>query len=420
MKRILIFLIVVLTALLFTGCDSNNSDGNSAPGVPQFPVPSDGATSVGNVTELSWTCEDPDGDALTYTVYLGGADDLHVVASDISDNFFTLDTLDYSKRYYWNIKASDGKETTAGAQWRFNTIEENVPPTTPASPIPADSLIDTSVNQLFRWYSYDINGDDVTFDFCLGKEENPPVIAWDLSEMMFDVTNLDYHTFYYWKVISHSAGMTTEGPTWCFETKYYNYPPEIPHTPFPHSETTGVSTNTSLSWNCSDEEDDDLIYDIYMGTETNPQLVVLGYGSMTYYPDSLEALTTYYWRVDAWDGNNYSHGPIWEITTGDPNNPPNVPEMPWPVDGAVGESIYAMLRWSCSDPDGDDLMYKVYFGITEDLTEDHVIALGIVDENWELGTLAFGTTYYWKVTAHDGEMMATSGTWNFTTQTFAP
>ena len=420
MKRVLLFLIVIMVALFFSACDSSNPNGNSAPDVPQFPFPADGATSIGNVTELSWSCDDQDGDPLTYTVYLGRTEALNVVASGISETYFTLDTLDYSQRYYWKVKANDGKEITSGAQWRFNTVEENMPPTIPANPVPADSIFDLEIDQLCRWYSYDINGDDVTFDFCLSKDENPEVFAANLTQMQYQVHNLDYHTVYYWKIIAKSAGMISEGPTWSFETRYYNYPPAIPHNPYPYTGTSGVSTNSRLSWNCSDPEDDDLVYDIYLGTETNPQLVVQGYSSMTYYPDSLAALTTYYWRVDVWDGNNYSHGPIWEITTGDPNNPPNVPEMPWPEDRAVGESIYAMLRWSCSDPDGDDLMYKVYFGITEDLTEDHVIALGITDENWELGTLSYNTKYYWKITAHDGEMTSTSETWNFTTEIFNP
>jgi hypothetical protein len=79
-----------------------------------------------------------------------------------------------------------------------------------------------------------------------------------------------------------------------------------------------------------------------------------------------------------------------------------------------------MLRWTCSDPDGDPLMYKVYFSVVPNLNEDHVIAIGITEQNWELATLTYGTTYYWKVMAHDGELSATSETWSFTTETFNP
>jgi hypothetical protein len=338
------------------------------------------------------------------------------VATGLTETSYQPEPLLYSQRYYWRVKANDGKDTTSGATWRFNTVEENMPPTLPGNPVPADSLIDTPIDMLFRWYCYDINGDDLTFDFCLGKDENPDVVASDLTTLQYQMTNLDYHSMYYWRVIAKTSQHSTEGPLWCFETKYYNYPPTIPHTPFPSSGSMGVSTNTRLSWNSSDIEGDELTYDIYMSTDSNPAIAEQGWSSKTWYPDNLEPLTTYYWRIDAWDGNHYSHGPIWEFTTGDPNNPPNQPTMPWPADGATGESIYAMLRWSCSDPDGDELMYKVYFGVVPVLNEDHVIALGITDENWELGTLNFNTTYYWKITAHDGEMTSTSDTWSFTTE----
>jgi hypothetical protein len=420
MRKILIFVSVMIILMIFTGCEESSTNGNTNPGVPVLPVPSIGKTGVGNVTQLGWSCEDADGDALTYTVYMGKTEELSVVASDISENYFVPDTLDYSQRYYWKVRANDGKSTTSSSRWWFKTVEENVPPTVPASPVPADSLIDTSVNQLFRWYCYDINGDAISFDFCLGKDENPPVYASDLTDYQFTIDNLDYHTRYYWQVIAKSAGMVTEGPVWTFETRYYNYPPSVPHTPFPQNGSESVSTASRISWNCSDPENDALQYDIYFSTDSNPQLVMQGATSTTYFPQNLEPLTTYYWRIDAWDGNNYSNGPIWSFTTGDPNNPPNAPYMPWPSNGATGESIHAMLRWTCSDPDGDPLMYKVYFSVVPNLNEDHVIAIGITEQNWELATLTYGTTYYWKVMAHDGELSATSETWSFTTETFNP
>jgi hypothetical protein len=91
--------------------------------------------------------------------------------------------------------------------------------------------------------------------------------------------------------------------------------------------------------------------------------------------------------------------------------------MPWPADLAVGESIHAMLRWTCNDPDGDNLVYKVYFGINPNLNESNVVAMGIEEATWELGTLFYNTTYYWKITANDGELGVTGLTWRFTTGT---
>ncbi len=417
MKQISIFLIVLLIVILFTACNNKPTDTNIAPGLPELPDPGNGATHVGIVKELTWSCADQDGDDLTYTLYMGKTTSMEIVASEITDTHFLPDTLDYSQRYYWKVRANDGIETTMGNRWYFDTMAEDMPPTIPANPIPANNLTGVAINQLFRWYCYDINGDDISFDFYLGIDENLQIFAENLDEYELMVENLEFHTMYYWKIIAKSNDLITEGPVWCFETEYGNLPPDVPHTPYPHDGTTNVSTHTRLSWNCDDPEGDDLTYDIYLGTEINPPILEQGFETKTYYPENLQPSTTYYWCIDAHDANNQSLGPIWQFTTGALNLPPNVPTLPWPDDEATDESVYAMLRWTCSDPDGDALMYKVYFGIVPNLTEDNVIALGITDENYELGILEYSTTYYWKITAHDGELTTTGATWSFTTET---
>ena len=420
MKRIMFILFAISFIFVFTGCESDSTEGNKAPGNPQPIYPGNNDIDIPNLIELQWECEDSDGDNLTYNVYMGKTEEnMEIIASEISETVFTPDTLDYKQRYHWKVRANDGQETTSSIPWKFNTIEENMPPAIPGTPNPQDGTIDIEpVSVLFRWWSYDVNGGNPVYDFYLGKDENPALMAENLTDKEYSVADLDYHTWYYWKIVAKSDGMETEGPVWCFETRYYNYPPDNPHTPYPYDGSEDISIGADLNWQCSDPEDDDLLYDIYIGTDTNPPLFYQNFTSTTYHPEGLESFTTYYWKIAAFDGNNYSHGSVWSFTTGASNLPPNEPYLPWPENNALDESIYAMLRWSCNDPDGDDLMYKVYFGVVPDLNEDHVIALGITDENFELNTLNYGTTYYWKITAHDGEMLTTGPVWNFTTENF--
>ncbi|PMQ00929.1 MAG: hypothetical protein CBR30_08445 [Dictyoglomus sp. NZ13-RE01] len=44
------------------------------------------------------------------------------------------------------------------------------------------------------------------------------------------------------------------------------------------------------------------------------------------------------------------------------NNSPNIPQDPFPPNEAPGVTINPVLSWSCSDPDGDALVYDIYFG----------------------------------------------------------
>ena len=42
------------------------------------------------------------------------------------------------------------------------------------------------------------------------------------------------------------------------------------------------------------------------------------------------------------------------------NNPPEIPFNPLPEDNSINIGIDTTLAWSCSDPDGDDLLYNIY------------------------------------------------------------
>jgi len=416
MKHVLLIFVFLFT-ITFVGCDNETTEVNTVPNAPQTPNPASGAASISITPELHWSCIDPDGDDLTYTVYMGkNTTSLPVIASEIADTNFQPDTLEYSQEYFWKVRASDGSETTMGQRWEFTTIAEDLPPTIPSSPIPANAAVNISLNPLLRWYSYDINGNAISFDLYLDTNDNPQLFAENIDALQYQVNGLLNHTVYYWKIIAISTDLTTEGPVWSFETGYGNYPPDVPSEPSPEDGDTDVSTHAELTWECDDFEGDAISYDIYLGTESDPPLVEQGLTDLSYIPEEFDPSTTYYWRVDAYDAYSNTLSPIWHFTTGAPNNPPDPPNMPWPADGATDESVYAMLRWSCSDPDGDDLMYKVYLGTVPNLSEEDVVALGITDENLELGILEFNTTYYWKITAHDGELTSTSPVWSFTTE----
>ena len=103
-----------------------------------------------------------------------------------------------------------------------------------------------------------------------------------------------------------------------------------------------------------------------------------------------------------------------------PNNPPTEPvndvAAGSPADGATGVSRDPILRWTCSDPDGDQLYYDVYFG-TE--TDPRIAAGNLSDPLFApLTDLGFGVTYYWRVVAKDGSGEKTSSPiWHFRTVT---
>lgn len=95
------------------------------------------------------------------------------------------------------------------------------------------------------------------------------------------------------------------------------------------------------------------------------------------------------------------------------NAKPLVPSNPQPVNYATKVSVNTILSWACSDPDGDELTYNVYFGTTNDPGY-----LGSASTpGYTLNELENNTTYYWYITAIDiNGAMSTSQVWEFTTE----
>ncbi|UCC78658.1 MAG: hypothetical protein JSW64_10285 [Candidatus Zixiibacteriota bacterium] len=101
------------------------------------------------------------------------------------------------------------------------------------------------------------------------------------------------------------------------------------------------------------------------------------------------------------DGTNYE------------NLSPNRPSNPTPPDGAADQPIDVQFFWSCSDPDGDPLVYDIFFGETGNPPP---VASSHSDTTYNPGQLEYNTTYYWKIVAFDPRISRTGPIWSFTTE----
>jgi len=196
-----------------------------------------------------------------------------------------------------------------------------------------------------------------------------------------------------------------------------NSPPNVPSDPEPSNGETDVDINSDLTWTCSDPDDDSLTYDVYFGTSSPPQLMENNQTGNYYDPGTMELDTKYFWKITAWDSyGGFNTGPIWNFTTGsEVNFPPDLPSDPSPEDGGIDVDINHDLLWLCSDPDGDDLTYDVYFE-ADDPTPDVKVSDDQTQNTFDPGALHYSTTYYWKIVAKDEKGASTIGDiWTFTT-----
>jgi formylglycine-generating enzyme required for sulfatase activity len=103
---------------------------NNPPATPSNPTPANSATGVTTSPTLSWVCNDPEGDTLTYDVLFGtSSTPTTQVATGQSGTTFERTGLANSATYYWKIVAKDSKgATTSGPVWSFTTYSSSIMP----------------------------------------------------------------------------------------------------------------------------------------------------------------------------------------------------------------------------------------------------------------------------------------------------
>lgn len=98
---------------------------NNPPEIPILISPDDNEDNQNLSVNLKWSCSDPEDDVLTYKVTLRNAitDDIEVF-ENISDTIFTVENLNYSTKYFWQITVNDGINSNVNSETHsFRTLE---------------------------------------------------------------------------------------------------------------------------------------------------------------------------------------------------------------------------------------------------------------------------------------------------------
>jgi len=105
--------------------NANWSIYNTPPITPTAPSPVNGAVSQPITVTLSWTGGDPDGDSVTYDVYLVSGSVTLPICENVSSTSCDPGMLNYNTQYQWYVVAEDEYgATTTGPVWDFTTGED--------------------------------------------------------------------------------------------------------------------------------------------------------------------------------------------------------------------------------------------------------------------------------------------------------
>jgi len=144
MKAPFKYLLIIAVSVFFAlaTCSKLNVSQNP-PEVPSAPSPANGGTLDSLAIELSWTCSDPDGDPLTYDIYLDTSATPEILVATVDTTSYTPMGLHYNYTYYWKIVATDTTGlATEGPVWSFNFGADMI--------VPSCSLIAPNGGEL--WY----------------------------------------------------------------------------------------------------------------------------------------------------------------------------------------------------------------------------------------------------------------------------
>jgi uncharacterized protein (TIGR02145 family) len=409
---------------------------NQAPEPPFSPDPEDGAEHRPIEINLSWMCIDPEGDSLTYDIYLGTESTPPLLAMGLTETTFTPEILESETKYFWKVVAHDDhNNSTEGPVWSFTTV-------IPHPPCPGTPTI-TYEGQVYNtiligdqcWLKENLNVgtmiegiEDMTNNSIIEKycydndpancEEYGGLYQWDEMMQYVNTEGAQGICPEGWHLPSDHEWKILEG------TVDSQYPVGDPI--WNNSSWRGFDAGSNLKsiYGWFDNGNGINLYGFnllpggYRDYNGNFYSIV----SFSYFWSSTEYNNDQAWpRILKYNreniGRSYNYikgGYSVRCLKGEYLNlPPNPPSSPNPEDGAVNQSIGVNLSWTCDDPEGDPLTYDIYLGV--DISPP-LLATGVAATTYYSGTLETNTEYFWKILAHDDHNNSTLGpVWSFTT-----
>jgi hypothetical protein len=382
----------------------------STSGPPSLPVhvsPADAATgqSVAGVL-LDWNASLNATD-YNYEYATNVAFTSNVVSGNTTNTEILTAVLQPLTTYYWRVQASNGSFVTAWTTpWSFTTQQVLAAPSLVS---PANATASVSVNGIaLNWTTVSF-ANAYEYQYSTTASFSSNVVSGTLSSTTVATAALSPFTTYYWRIRATDGNVFSPWSTvWSYTTEQVLAAPSLVS---PANTTASVSVSGAvLNWNAVSFATS---YEYQYSTDATFNTgVVSGSVSLTTTTTAaLNALTIYYWRIRATDGNVFSPwSVVWSFTT---EQFINTPTLFSPADMSTGVPVTgATLVWN-SVPNG--LLYEYEYS-----TDPNFIT-GVVSGQTGAtvafpGTLLQLTTYYWRVRASDGVTFSSwSVVWQFTT-----
>ncbi|MBF0413400.1 MAG: fibronectin type III domain-containing protein, partial [Desulfamplus sp.] len=425
--------------------DSGTVPTNQAPYTPGNPYPENNtATVTSNNLKLSWTGNDPDGDAVTYTVYFSDSEANLTSSANLLPSPYTPTVIN-GKTYYWKVVSTDsGLLTTEGPVWSF-TVSDN---TTPVE-TEAVEFFDKNNNNISTTGLSLKKGDssvvtvkiepphsNLTFELESSDSESITLSATSLDFISTSSPTLTFKVTANDDITSPvTISLNTTNPDYKKEGKAYtltitgNNPPEITNNgggdtasiSVKESEETqsfvtiiNTDSTDSSSLSYSIDGADETKFTIHKFDDSNDAVIMFN-NHKPHYNDVYNIKVT----VKDLNGEDYQNINITVIEdNGDANESPKLSDTSRiPENRSTINTDTTTLSWAkATDKEAASLTYALEYWTLTDKSDKKIITevkeVGNT-EQVQLTGLKDNTTYNWLVWAYDGKNAAFGTEWLF-------
>ncbi len=321
----------------------------------------------------------------------------------------TITNLQANTMYYWRVRGENVNGYSNWSEvWDFTT--ETAIMTAPILQTPTNNSVDMSYATVnFNWQDV-FGANEYIFEISQDNTFATGVTSQNVSNSNNSLSGLNIGTQYFWRVVSTDGSTTSSwSEVWNFTTESDLI--DIPTLVSPTNGATNQSLSPRLNWNAVTGA---TMYEYQYSTNSSFTSFNNDFLSGTNATISgLNNSYTYYWRVRASDGTDWSGwSTIWSFTIEDASSGLATPTLISPADNVTNITTSPSLLWNVVPTANEyeyqystDETFATYYGNT---TQSTSISIGVLD---------YSTEYFWRIQATDGaDYSDWSEIWSFTTE----
>jgi hypothetical protein len=325
------------------------------------------------------------------------------VINEVFDKKLSFDykDLNSNSKYYWRVRGLNSKDTSEwSSPFIFSTVISS-----PELLYPSNNFVGISLSDSLRWnqvsgaefywiqISIDINFNNLVFN------------NKNIKSLSFPISNLNYNTKYYWRVIAYKSSDSSKwSQIWDFTT---TLPSPVLISPL--SDTINISINSNLYWSPVVDAD---YYNIEISETLDFKTIKLkneNFKTTSLDFTDLEYNKQYFWRVKAYrqyDSSAWSA--VWNFKT-----LLSKPELTLPINQSINISVNSNLAWEISESSNS---FSLQVSLSEDFKKIIIDTNNLSLNQFTFIELSANTKYYWRVKSFYGKQQSDwSDSWSFTT-----